>query len=66
MNLMKWAKKTIKKLDVMDIAALKTCCLFIGMILGAYISAFVKQYIWIFAVVAILLWAWLAFKVFGK
>lgn len=38
-----------------DIAALKWCCLLIGMIAGAYCADFVKSYAGILAVAALLL-----------
>ncbi len=38
-----------------DIALLKWCCILLGMIAGAYFNEVVKQYVWMFAVVAILL-----------
>jgi putative Mn2+ efflux pump MntP len=38
-----------------DIASLKWSCIFLGMIGGAYLSAFVKDYVWVFAIAVILL-----------
>jgi uncharacterized membrane protein len=38
-----------------DIASLKWTCIFLGMIVGAYLSTFVKDYVWVFAIAAILL-----------
>jgi hypothetical protein len=37
------------------IASLKWSCIFFGMIVGAYLSAFVKDYVWVFAIAAVLL-----------
>ena len=39
----------------LDIWLLKWCAFLFGMIAGAYLSDFVKQYVWIFALMAILL-----------
>ena len=36
-----------------DIMFLKWCCVFFGMIVGAYASGFVKQYVWVFALLVI-------------
>ena len=38
-----------------DIASLKWSCILLGMIVGAYLSAFVKGYLWVFVIAAILL-----------
>jgi uncharacterized membrane protein len=38
-----------------DIASLKWSCVFLGMIAGAYLSGFVKDYVWVFVIAAILL-----------
>ena len=60
---MKWAKKCVKKMTVWDVSLLKTCVLLIGIIIGAYISVFVQQYIWWFVVVAVVLYAILVKRV---
>ena len=56
-KLMKWAEKVVKKMNVWDMALLKTCVVLIGIIIGAYISVFVQQYIWWFVAVAVILYA---------
>jgi uncharacterized membrane protein len=38
-----------------DIASLKWSCVFLGMIVGAYLAGFVKDYVWVFLIGAILL-----------
>jgi hypothetical protein len=38
-----------------DIASLKWSCIFLGMIVGAYLSDFIKHYVWIFLIAVILL-----------
>jgi len=38
-----------------DIALLKWSCVFFGMVVGAYLYAFIKAYVWVFVSVAILL-----------
>jgi hypothetical protein len=37
-----------------DIASLKWSCILFGMIAGAYLSALVKDYVWVFVIAAIL------------
>jgi uncharacterized membrane protein YoaT (DUF817 family) len=39
----------------LDIGMLKWSSILLGMIAGAYLSEFVKQYVWVFAVAALLL-----------
>ncbi len=39
----------------LDIGFLKWSSILIGMIAGAYLSAFVKRYVWVFALAAVLL-----------
>ena len=36
-----------------DIGLLKWCCIFVGIIVGAYISSFVKDYLWLFILLTI-------------
>ena len=38
-----------------DIALFKWCCIFFGMIAGAYLSALVKDYVWVFVTATVLL-----------
>jgi uncharacterized membrane protein YoaT (DUF817 family) len=38
-----------------DIALLKWSCILLGMIVGAYLSDFIKDYVWVFVTAAILL-----------
>ena len=63
-KLMKFAKKTVKKMTVWDMALLKTAVLAIGLIIGAYMSVFVQQYIWWFVGVAVITYAILVKRVF--
>jgi len=38
-----------------DVVILKWCCLFYGIVIGAYWRDFVMQYVWILLIVAVLL-----------
>lgn len=38
-----------------EIATLKLYCVVVGMIIGAYIGAAVREYLWIFVLVAVVL-----------
>lgn len=66
MGLMKWAEKKMKNLNVWDISILKTYCLLIGMVIGAYVAGFVKQYLWYFLIVIVILMIRLLTKFFKK
>ena len=48
-----WANVRIKRLDIWDIGGIKWGSIFIGIIIGAYIAGWVKQYIWIHIALAI-------------
>jgi ABC-type phosphate transport system permease subunit len=50
----------------LDIWALKWCAFLFGMIAGAYLSEFVKQYAWVFALVAVILAVRPSIKYFGN
>lgn len=63
-KLMKWAKKVTKKMTVWDMSLLKSTMVLIGIILGAYISTFVKTNIWYFAGVTAVLYIILLKRVF--
>ncbi len=38
-----------------DLGLLKWCCIFFGMIIGAYLSDVVKDYLWVFIIVTVAL-----------
>ena len=40
---------------VVDIGLLKACCILLGMVVGAYLADFTKQYVWFIAAGAVLL-----------
>jgi hypothetical protein len=49
-----------------DIAILKIYCAVLGIIAGAYIASFVKSYLWLFILVAVVLLIRLVYFVFFK
>jgi len=55
MGLINWADRHCKNLDIWDIGAIKWASLLVGIIIGAYIANFTKQYLWWFIIAAILL-----------
>jgi len=44
-----------KKYSVIDIGLIKWSCILFGMVLGAYLSGFILNYVWLFVIVAVIL-----------
>ena len=63
---MKWAEEKTKKLNMWDISVLKTYCVLIGMVIGAFAAGFVKLYVWYFIAVIVVLMIRLLAKMFKK
>jgi putative Mn2+ efflux pump MntP len=55
MGLISWANEKIKGLNVWDIGCIKWSSILFGVIVGAYIANFTKQYLWLFIVLAVLI-----------
>ncbi len=56
MGLFSFAESRIKRMTVWDIGALKILCVLAGMLLGAYIAAFMLTYqLWFFIAAGVLL-----------
>jgi len=64
MSLMSWAKSLVKKMTIWDMSLLKTTMFLFGIIVGAYIAAFVKTNIIWFAIVTGALYLVLVYRVF--
>ena len=64
MGLFEWIDKRVKAQNKWDVVILKLFCTTVGVILGAYISHFVIQYIWWFAVIGSLLFIYLLYRIF--
>jgi len=62
MGIIKWVNQKVKAQNLWDVGVLKIFCLIVGMILGAYNSSFVIQYVWWFGVIAIVLLIWLMYR----
>ena len=63
---LKWMEKKIHRLSIWDFGMVKLALILLGMIVGAYISGFVQQYILYLAMVVVVLYAILFYKVFKK
>jgi len=64
MGIIKWSNQKIKSYSVWDIGVLKIFCVIAGMILGAYVSSFVKQYLWWLIIIGIILFVFLLIRFF--
>jgi hypothetical protein len=53
-KLMKWTKTVVKKMTVWDVSLLKIYVILIGIIIGAFIPLFVRQYVWWFVAGAVI------------
>jgi len=50
MNLIQWGESKIKRMTFWDMGLVKVSCILFGLILGAYISSFVRQYTCLFII----------------
>ena len=64
MGLIQWAEQRTKALNIWDIGILKIYCVLFGMIVGAYVSSFVRDHVWWFVGVVLILGGHLGFKWF--
>ncbi|MBN1445705.1 MAG: hypothetical protein JW957_06325 [Candidatus Omnitrophica bacterium] len=54
MNILKLGEEKIRKMTVWDMALVKLICVFLGLILGAYAAAFIKENILLFVILFII------------
>jgi hypothetical protein len=64
MNIFAWAETKIGQFTIFDITVMKLYLTCVGIIIGAYISPFVKRRIWAFAGLALVTAAWLTYRMF--
>ena len=64
MGVIQWAEKRTEALNIWDIGILKIYCVLFGMIVGAYVSSFVRDNVWWFAGGVLVLGGYLGFKWF--
>jgi len=63
-GLIQWAEQRTKGLNIWDIGVLKIYCVLFGMIVGAYVSSFVRQQVWWFVGAVLLLGLGVGFRWF--
>lgn len=66
MWLMKWAEKKIRKMSAWNMAMAKIAWIAFGMVIGAYLSSFVKQYVYAFVIVLAVLYIVIIYKFFKR
>ncbi len=62
MGLIRWAEAKTKALNIWDIGILKIYCVLLGVIVGAYVSSFVQEYVAWFVLAVIVLGASVGFR----
>lgn len=66
MSLFDWAERKIRGLHIWEFALVKLVLVLFGIIVGAYLALFVKQYLWWFVTVFVMLYLVVMWRVFGK
>ena len=64
MGVIQWAEERAKSLNLWDIGALKIYCVLFGMIVGAYVSSFVRDHVWWFGGAVLILGGYLGIRWF--
>ena len=64
MRIIQWVERRRDALTFWDIGVLKIYCTLFGMIVGAYLSSFVKQNVWWFVVVVLVLGGGVGYRSF--
>ncbi|RLG13936.1 MAG: hypothetical protein DRN71_03950 [Candidatus Nanohalarchaeota archaeon] len=66
MGLIEWAEGKIRELSIWDFAVVKIALVIFGMIIGAHMHVFVKEYLMYFVGVFVALYAVLVYRMFLK
>ena len=64
MKILRWAERRTRALTIWDIGVVKIYCVLFGMIVGAYLSSFVKQEVWWFVAAVLILGGGLGYRWF--
>jgi len=62
MKVIRWAERRTEALTLWDIGVLKIYCVLFGMIVGAYLSSFVRQEVWWFVAAVLVLGGGLGYR----
>ena len=66
MRLIEWAEEKIQKLSIWDFAVVKLALIIFGVVIGAHMHVFVKEYLVYFVGVFVALYAVLVYRVLLK
>ena len=66
MGLLNWSEEKIRKLTIREFALLKIVLVMFGIMIGAYISTFVKQNIMYFIGVFVILYSFIMYRILNK
>ena len=64
MGVFEWAERRTRALTLWDIGALKVYCVLFGIVVGAYISGFVRENLWWFLAPALVVGGGVAYRWF--
>lgn len=66
MGLISWSMSKVKNLTIWDWVMLKTDLIIVGLVIGAYVSDFVKTYLWYIITLWVILEVVLLYRIFRK
>lgn len=55
MGVIEWAERRTSAMTIWDVGVLKVYCVLFGVIVGAFIPTFVKEYLWWFVLSVVIL-----------
>jgi hypothetical protein len=55
MSVFEWAERNTNAMTIWDMGVLKVYCVLFGIIVGAYLSVFVREHLWWFVVPVLIL-----------
>ena len=64
MHIIQWAERRTNALTFWDIGVLKIYCVLFGMIVGAYLSSFVRLHVWWFVAAVLVLGGGVGYRSF--
>ncbi len=64
MGVFEWAERRSNALTIWDIGVLKIYCVLFGIVVGAYISLFVREHVWWFVATVLILGGGLGYRWF--
>ncbi len=66
MDIIRWGETKIRKMTFWDMGLIKFACIFFGLIIGAYASSFIRENVWLFAILFIAVYVIVVYRVVIK